>query len=145
MLRCLIVHSHKCCICAFRPIKSKFKETILPSGACYQLTIWDMPSHASEDHVHAQDCLVYTPSQAFCKNFNIQLQVIPQKPWQCFRRNCRIHKGGHMLKRNNHAAAIIMQIMNHRHHQSFYNTPDLKKEVLDITETETVHVTYGRE
>ena len=35
--------------------------------------------------------------------------------------------------------------MNHRHHQSFYNTTDMKKEVLDITETETVHVTYGRE
>ena len=50
-----------------------------------------------------------------------------------------------MLKRNNQAAVILMQIMNYRHHQSFNKTPDLKKEVLDITETETVHVTYGRD
>ena len=50
-----------------------------------------------------------------------------------------------MLKRNNQAAIILMEIMNYCHHQSFYKTPDLKKEVLDITETETVHVTYRRE
>ena len=49
-----------------------------------------------------------------------------------------------MLKKNNQAAVILMEIMNNRHHESFYNTPDVKKEVLDMTEIETVEMTYER-
>ena len=100
---------------------------------CYKLTIWHMPSHVCEDHVDAQDRLFYTPSQALCKNFNIQLKVIPQKQWQCCWRNCRIHEGRHILekKNNNQAAGILMQKINHHHHRWFYNT-------------KTVQVAYGR-
>ena len=49
-----------------------------------------------------------------------------------------------MLKKNNQASVILVQIMNNRHHQSFYNTPDVKKEVLDMTEIETVEMTCER-
>lgn len=112
---------------------------------CYKLTIWDMPSHVCEDHVDAQDRLFYTPSQALCKNFNIKLEVIPQKQWQCCWRNCRINEGRHILeKKNNQAAVILIQQMSHHHYQWFYNTPGAKNEVLDQIETKTVQVAYGR-
>ena len=54
-----------------------------------------------QNHMNAEDCIVYAPSQATGQEFYIQPQVIPYKAWQCLRRNSGINESRDALCKEN--------------------------------------------